>query len=53
MMQMNSGSIHDIRQFHPQPTILGSGRLGASTLAGAGDKFIGKKVSDSLVEGDN
>ena len=52
MMQMNSGSIHDLRQSHPQPTILGSGRLEASTLSGAGDTFSGKKVSVSLVEGD-
>jgi len=37
MMQMSSGSIHDLRSSQPQPTVLGSGRMATTTLVGAGD----------------
>lgn len=48
---MSSGSIHDLRSSHPQPTVLGSGRMGAATLAGVGDA-PSARVSASMVEGD-
>ena len=50
MMQMSSGSIHDLRSSQPQPKVLGSGRLGASKLVGADDAANIKKVSASMVE---
>lgn len=51
MMQLSSGSIHDLRASHPQPAVLGSGRMGATALPGA-DDALSARVSASMVEGD-
>ena len=45
---MNSGSIHDLRSSQPQPKVLGSGRMGASSALAAINES--KKVSASMVE---